>query len=354
MIRWLRNFPIFLRTMVTVIVAVVAVLGIFAYLGGDALDQSTVHIQQMELRYAGLAAASIDSRLEDYFGVLALQGEKLAGGGISAASTRNALAGLEDTGLFAGGVFYLDDKGGVVDSLPALDAASAQALQLSALVQQAIQTKRRQTGSFTSDLNGRPQVVLLAPAVDPKGNVDGYVGGVVNLDSLTIREFMQLLAGRTEDRILLIDSGGIDAEIGTDGNLSLHPAADIHALQPYLDKRASGIALLDKAATHTADNVAAVFAPLSNAQWTVVVERPESEVFGLLTALRWQFVYFGGAILVLAILSVWLDEGLLLGPLRAIAASHAPPRGRRSGHADARRRDAMKPRNSRANSNRCG
>ena len=318
MIRWLRNFPIFLRTLVIVIVAVVAVLVVFAYLGSDALDQSTRHIQQMELRYAGLAAASVDSRLGDYFSVLTLQGQKIAGGELTAESTGKALKNLEDTGLFPGGVFYLDGKGGLVDSRPVLDAASAQALQSSAPVQRAVQTGRRQTGDFFANSSGLPSVVLVAPAADSQGTVAGYIGGAVNLNSLTVREFMQLLENRTGDQAMLINSSGIDVEIGTDGNITMHPASYIDVLQPYLNKHASGIALLDKSATHASENRAAVFSPLSNAQWTVVVERPESEVFGLLTSLRWQFVYFGAGVLILAILFAWTDEELVLGPIREL------------------------------------
>jgi GAF domain-containing protein/HAMP domain-containing protein len=315
MIRWLRNFPIFLRTLVTVIIAVVAVLGIFAYLGTNALEESTSRIQQLELRYASLASASIDSRLEDYFDVLARQGQHVAAGEITGQATGKALSSLVDTGLFGGGVFYLDGTGALIDSQPAFDRTSAQALLVSGVVQRAIQSGRRQTGDFFRDINGQAQVMLLAPAAGPNGNIVGYIGGAVNLDALTIREFMQLLAGQTGDRAMLIDSSGIDVEIGTDGSITLHPASYIDVLQPYLNKRSLGIALLDKAATHTSENRAAVFAPLSNAQWTIVVDRPESEILGLLVSLRWQFVYFGGAILALAIFSTWLDEKLLLGPI---------------------------------------
>jgi hypothetical protein len=271
MIRWLRNFPIFFRTLVMVILAVLTVLVVFAFLGSTALDESTTRIQQMELRYAGLAASSIDSRLGDYFNVLAIQGRKIAAGDVASKFTGAALAGLEDTGLFVGGVFYLDATGALVDSRPTMDATSAQALQISEPVQRVMRTGLRQTGDFFRDSNGQAQVLLLVPAIDPTGIVTGYIGGAVNLDSLTIREFMQLLAGRTGDQAMLIDSSGIDAEIGTDGQIALHPASYIDVLRPYLTKRASGIALLDKAATHTSENQAAVFAPLSDAQWTVVI-----------------------------------------------------------------------------------
>jgi putative nucleotidyltransferase with HDIG domain len=318
MIRWLRNFPIFLRTLVMVILAVVVVLGIFASLGSDALDESTARIQQMELRYAGLAATSIDSRLEDYFGALAYQASSLSGGEDIAAAAGGILSRLAETGMFADGVFVLDRAGLLVQSQPALDAAAANALPLSPVVQAALQTGRRQASGFSRDAQGRPQATLVTPVTDTGGGIIGWIGGSVDFSSLTIREFMQLLTGKTGDRALLIDSGGNSLEIGDDGNLSLQAAPNYDVLKPYLDKNAAGIIRLDKSLLHTSDNMVGVVAPLSDARWTVMVQRPENEVFGLPTALRWQFVYFGGVILVLAILYAWMDRQLVLGPLREL------------------------------------
>jgi len=50
MLRWFRNFPMMLRTMVMTVTAVISVLAFFAYLGSNALDDSTIQIQRMELR----------------------------------------------------------------------------------------------------------------------------------------------------------------------------------------------------------------------------------------------------------------------------------------------------------------
>jgi putative nucleotidyltransferase with HDIG domain len=318
MIRWLRQFPIFVRTLVVVIGAVVAVLGVFAFLGSTALNQSTAHIQQMELRYAGLAAASIDSRLEDYFDVLVHQSSTVKGGEDISKAAEGILSRLEETGMFTGGVFLLDRSGVVLQSQPAMDAAAAQALQTSTVVQTALQTKHRQTSGFSRDDRDQPQITLLVPIIDSSDSVIGWIGGSADLASLTIQDFMQLLAGQTADQAMVVDSGGNSLEIGTDGNLAMQSAPYYDVLQPYLEKRISGIIRLDKTLIHTSDNEVAVLAPLADAQWTVVVQRPETEVFGLLTSLRWQFVYFGGGILVLAIIFAWMEEELVLGPIREL------------------------------------
>jgi putative nucleotidyltransferase with HDIG domain len=318
MIRWLRNFPIFLRTLMMVLVAVITVLAVFAFLGGSALDESTTRIQQMELRYARLAATSIDSRLNDYFNVLAYQASIVESQEDASKAGAGALLRLQDTGLFQEGVFFLDPAGGVLQALPMMDAASAQAIQTSAVVARAVQTGLRQVGDFSVDDRSQPQVVLLEPVVNSQGKVLGWVGGAVELVSLSIRDFMVLLAGQVNDRAILIDSRGNSLEIGSDGVLSIQPAPYYENLRPYLENGVPGIVRLDKALIKTKDSVIAVMAPLSEPQWTVVVQRPESEVFGLLIALRWQFVYFGGVILLLAILAAWLEQQLVLGPIHEL------------------------------------
>ena len=124
MLRWLRNFPIVLRTLVMTVVAVIIVLAFFAFLGSDALDDSTLEIQRMQLRYAGLAADALDSQLENSFRALARQAQALAFDTKTSTSVDDVLSRLANTGLFPGGVFFLDPAGAVTAAEPSLTGAA--------------------------------------------------------------------------------------------------------------------------------------------------------------------------------------------------------------------------------------
>ena len=318
MIRWLRNFPMILRSLVMTILAVVVLLAFFAFLGSDALDDSTFQSQQMQLRTAGLAAESVDSQLENYFRALALQSGELAGRIDDPNAVQESLRHLSESGLFPGGVFCLDFLGRVAASEPDLTEAEAEAVRLSSAVQQALRTGLRHTGDFDLGTAGVPLILLLEPVTDGQGTIQGWLGGSADANALPLREFSQLLAKQTGSRSAVIDSTGNSLTLGKDGNLAVNPAAHYAELLPFLEGGEAGITRLEKTEIGTDESIIAVISPLKNAPWTVLIESPESEVYGLLTKLRWQFVYFGALILAVAIVSAWFFEEVILGPIRML------------------------------------
>ena len=311
MLRWLRNFPIVLRTLVMTVVAVIIVLAFFAFLGSNALDDSTIEIQQMQLRYAALAADALDSQLENDFGALARPAERLAAGSDDPETVQEILLGLYESGLFPGGVFLLNPEGNVIAAEPSMTGAATDALRQSSAVVRALQTGGRQTGDFQSGAGGNPRVILLEPLPVSGGKIRGWLGGLADLSAFPFVE-------QTGRQALIVDSAGNGLALDGDNNLAILPVAYYPVLLPFLQKQEPGIARLDKSLTHTEDSIIAVLSPLKNAAWTVVVESPEQEVYGLLTTLRWQFVYFGAIILVVAIASAWIFEEVVLGPIRVL------------------------------------
>jgi putative nucleotidyltransferase with HDIG domain len=318
MIRWIRNFPIVLRTLVMTVIAVVIVLAFFAFLGSDALDDSTREIQQMQLRYAGLAADSLDSQLKAGFRALAGQADALAADTKTSISVDDVLSRLVNTGLFPKGVFFMDPAGTIVAAMPSMTHAAAQALREAAVVKKALATGLRQTGDFQSGAGGLPQAILLEPVADSKGIRLGWIGGLADLSLFPFGGFARILSEQTGSQALIIDSNGNSLALDGENNPVLLPAAYYPVLLPYLQKQEPGIARLDKSLIHTEDSIIAVVFPLENAPWTVVIESSEKEVYGLLTALRWQFVYFGAIILMVAIVSAWIFEEVVLGPIRVL------------------------------------
>jgi putative nucleotidyltransferase with HDIG domain len=318
MLRWLRNFPILLRTMVVTVLAVVIVLAFFAFLGSDAVDDSTREIQQMQLRYAGLAADSLDTQLENSFRALARPAAQLAAGADDPDAVREILSGLFEGGFFPGGVFFLNPDGNIAAAEPALTGAAVDSIRQSSAVLRALQTGERQTGDFQSGAGGNPQMILLEPASDPQGTIRGWIGGLTDLTLFPFGEFARILGEQTGSQALIIDSNGNSLALDVENNPVLLPVAYYPVLLPYLQKQKPGIARLDKSLIHTEDSIIAVVSPLENAPWSVVIESPEKEVYGLLTTLRWQFVYFGAIILVVAIVSAWIFEEVVLGPIRVL------------------------------------
>ena len=318
MIRWLRNFPMLFRTLVFTITAVVIVLGFFAFLGSNALDDSTRKIQEMEFRYAGLAADSVDSQLDNYFRALAYQADALSAKPSDPEAAKEILPQLLKTGLFPGGAFFLDAAGTVVAAEPSMTKAAMESIRQSPVVQNALQTGIRQTGDFTQGTDGKPQVLLLEPVPDPQGKIRGWLGGSVDPETFTIRDFSKLLAGQVGGQAMMIDSSGNSLSLDEKEGLIVRPAPYYDYLLPFIQKEEPGIIRLDKAQIQAEDSIVTVIYPLGNAPWSVVFEQPEGEVYGLLTALRWQFVYFGALIMVVAIVFVWIYEELVLGPIREL------------------------------------
>jgi putative nucleotidyltransferase with HDIG domain len=315
-LRWLRNFPMVLRTLVMTILAVVIVLAFFAFLGSDALDDSTRQIQQMQLHSAGLSADGVNSQLENYFRALSLPLETLAARPNDLQTAEGVLRGLRASGLFPGGVFYLDPSGQALAAEPSLTGESAALLRQSPTLQKALQTGARQSGDFESGPGGEPQLLLLQPVTGSGGDIRGWLGGWADLNALPLGDFSRILGEQAGSLAMLVDSSGTSLGVDESGNLVVEPAPYYAELQPYLEKTESGIVRLDKARIGTEEDVIAVIAPLENAPWTVVIESPESQVYGLQTALRWQFVYFGALILIVAVISAWGFEQLVLEPVR--------------------------------------
>jgi putative nucleotidyltransferase with HDIG domain len=315
MIRWMRNFPMTVRTMVMTVVAVVVVLASFAFLGSDALDESTRRIQEMELRYAGLAAGSVDARVGEYRSLLASQAEDAAAAA-SGAAAEGALRRLQETGLFPGGVFFLDAAGAVTAADPPLAEDAADALSASPLVSRALATGEGQTGDFSESPEGIAQVLLLEPAVDSEGVLRGWIGGTVDLGALAIQGLEGLSAGQAGSVSMLVDSVGNSLALDERQPPGMTPAPWYEHLLPYLSLKETGIVRLDKDQIGAEDSIVAVIHPLENAPWSVVLAQPQGSVFGLMDTLRWQFVYFGALIMAVALVAVWAYQELVLGPIR--------------------------------------
>jgi putative nucleotidyltransferase with HDIG domain len=316
MIRWLRNFPMVLRSLVVTVLAVMTLLAFFAFLGSDALDDSTKQIREMELRYAGLVAEGVDSHLEEFFHILSLQASALSVRPDDPESAKGILPHLLETGMFPGGVFYLDDAGELIAADPALSEEEVERLQDSSVVRAAIQTGERQISDFIQGDEGDPQVVLLEPVLDMQRKIRGWLGGSVDLNTLPVRDLAKFLAAQAGSQAMVIDSVGNGLSLNQQGLLVVSPALYYKEMIPFIQKAEAGISRLDKTQIHADDSVIVVLSPLDNAAWTVAIQQPENQVYGLLTKLRWQFVYFGALILGVAVVGAWIFEQVILEPIR--------------------------------------
>ncbi|MBN1439979.1 MAG: GAF domain-containing protein [Anaerolineales bacterium] len=317
MIRALRHFPIVLRTVVMAVAAVILLLALFAFLGSDALDDSTLQAQQMQLQSAGLAAQSLDVRLDASFQVLTHQADALGSGADPPADREETLSALAASGLFPGGTFLLDCAGSLLAAEPALDEQAAESLRKSPAVGRALETGARQTGDFDIDGGGSPRTVLLAPVPDSRGGDGCWLGGWIYLDTAPFRDF----AGPAEAGgaySMVVDSAGNTLELDSQGRLTVRPAANYAYLFPYLEKREAGLTRLDRNRIQAEESLIAAIVPMENAPWRMVIVSPESRVYGLLNTLRWQFVYFGALIMAAAIFFVWIYLEAFVGPIREL------------------------------------
>jgi putative nucleotidyltransferase with HDIG domain len=318
MLRWLRNIPLVVRSLIVTVVAVVAVLALFAFLGSDALDTSTERIREMELRYAGLAAESVDSALGSYYRVLAAQSKVLATGPIEPERTRAAFSHLLETEMFPGGVFLLDADGSTRAAEPALTAAEEAAIRGSSAVRIAMAAGTHRAGEFFQGSDGSLRVPLVEPVRRPDGTVVGWLGGFIDPEGFPVGDLGKILAEEPGSRAMIVDSAGTALAPDSNGVLSLGPAPYYAEIEPRISRGVPQILSLAKAEIGTGDNVVAVIAPLNGGSWNVVIQQPESAVYSLLRLLRWQFVYYGALIMLLALVSAWSNNWLVLEPLREL------------------------------------
>jgi HD-GYP domain-containing protein (c-di-GMP phosphodiesterase class II)/putative methionine-R-sulfoxide reductase with GAF domain/HAMP domain-containing protein len=322
MSRWLRNIPMSVRSLIFVAVAVVTVLALFAYLGSDALDNSTQRATEMDRRFTSLAAAAIESRLRDAQSVLSAWGGSNASGIMSSTAQQAELKQLQEALPSIHEVVLLDADGRIVNSYPEMQAPEVQAVQTDPAVEEALQTGEPQLGGFSRfPPDGSPRILLLVPRAGAAGQAQSWVGASIDIRLLVAQVYSEIAGMQTGSRVFLVDHAGQSVVIGEDGSASLQVVSYSEKLVPLLTSSSAQTWNVDIMQNGELKNVIVAFSSFADSRMGIVIEQPAKMVYMLIDQLRWQFVIFGAVTLLVAFVLTGIEDWLVLAPIRDLLAA---------------------------------
>jgi putative nucleotidyltransferase with HDIG domain len=319
MIRWFRNVPMLVRSVLFVTVAVVTVLALFAYLGSDALDNSTIRSNAIDRQSASLTAAVVSTRLEDLHSLLDAWRDPSETRLPGSPGTQSQLGRMRESSTALRQVFLINPDGLVAASDPGMSAEQAQAVQTDPAVADV-----RRTGSFIlgnffpAREDGAIRMLMISPRKAEDGSSAGWIGAVVDVSQLVATGFSELSGRTAENRVFLIDSAGQAVGLDPSGRLVLEPVSYALKLLPLLEAPEAESRITKSENEGVVQDVVIAFAPASGGRLGVVIEQSAETVYSALYQLRWQFVIFGAVTLAMAFLLTGIEDWLILSPIREL------------------------------------
>ena len=322
--RSLRN-----RVLVLVLLGLLVTLGVLGALAVSSLRAIVRDSLQERLLLARTVANRMDSVLNQNLARLHRAGEARNRG---QALDEEVLRQVYHNSIFTKGVFVMDAQGAVIRAEPFRRAPVTTAMASSAPVRQALRERRPVISSqHMSDPWGAQIVTMLIPLLDERGELQGLLGGEVDLSSRALQEVLEtaqvgesgstdlvdsrgtVLASTRIQRVLTeSDHGAVLAGLIRDRRDSVSSCHNCHGQEPS-DRERDVMAL----------------APLSTAPWAVVVRQSEAEALGSARRMERGFMaaglLLGGLALALswgAALSITRPVELLTRAARRIAAGN--------------------------------
>jgi HD-GYP domain-containing protein (c-di-GMP phosphodiesterase class II)/putative methionine-R-sulfoxide reductase with GAF domain/HAMP domain-containing protein len=324
MSRWLRNIPMSVRSLIFIVLAMVAVLALFAYLGSDALDNSTTRMTEMDRRFTSMTATAIDSQLRDAQSVLSAWVGAVPPGGQQTDTDMEtaALKQLQKALPCISEVFLLDDGGRIAGSYPEMQVSEAGAVQADPAVERALQSGEFQLGDFSrGQPDGKPRILILVPRKGADGRVQAWVGASIDIRLLVAAVNARITDLQAGSRVFLIDRTGQTVVIGADGAAALQEVSYADKLIPFLTETEPQTRNVDAVLGDRKWNVIISFSSIADSRMGFVIEQPSEMVYQLLDQLRWQFVVFGAVTLLVAFLLTGIEDWLVLAPIRDLLAA---------------------------------
>ncbi len=321
--RWFRNRNIGLgaKMALLVIAGMVALIGLFAYLGTAALSENTQRTLQERVVLAQTAAGSIDSIIADVEDHLIHASTEEDWSDFSRAedALTRAYSGLD---FFASQLFLVDRAGRVIAAKPPV----TNTLDLSQLtpVAAVFSGQPFAVSRFAQPLDSLGSMpVAAAPVRSASGAVDGALVMSISLTGPNIRAFTHPIGlGETGYMDLIDQTGVILASTRPDriGRASDHEQSLTGMIR---DHRQAVSACHDCHTTPQDVPLAEVlaFAPLDRAQWGVTVRQSESEVFAGTQMLQTRIFALMALALAGALLLVYVTTRSVIRPVQELTAA---------------------------------
>ena len=322
MLRALANLSLQWRVPLAVGLGLLLVLGAFAVLSLQAVNDSREQALQERLLTAQMVARHIDLSLEVALSLLqhtaALPAIDLADGdnGPEAQVLRQA---KDQLGLFGYNMFLLDADGNVVVAVPedrpvALKSHAPGERQ----IQHTLSTAEPAvSGLQCSQTSQRPIVCLTVPVLDDGGRVVGALGGSLELSGPGIGGFIgSLQLGETgyaqvvdQDGLVLADTGEKTATV------TIHSSRFASLITENRSVVTSCHSCHEVGGSQEVRRDVIAFAPLSTAPWGVALSQAEAEVFAPAHRLQQQALLLSSLSFLVAILLAWFSVRAVVRPV---------------------------------------
>lgn len=317
-----RSVGLQLRIGLLAILGLSVAFGAFAFLGLRAVEEFSAQIQNERLAVARSIAGELDRSLDHTLHMLALAAAR---DGVDPADDdpepeRHA---LHDAYLLAQLPTYrmllLDRDGRVLLAEPVNPGLIGLDLSGQAFVQEGLRGRSSVSDALPAALLGQPVVALSVPVRDAQGEVAGLLVQAVDLLAPGLGELLhQAQASETGYAQLVDGQGTVIAATRPETLLREWEHRPVAA--SLLAAKQPQVSVYPAAGSQKGADLLA-FAPLSTAGWGVSVEQEVDEALAPIQRLRRQFLSLGLAVLLTALLLVWVTTGQVVRPVRELTAA---------------------------------
>ncbi|HEY63359.1 MAG TPA: GAF domain-containing protein [Caldilineae bacterium] len=312
-----------------VVVALLALVGSFGYLGVSATKSNTQQALQERVILAQLAANHLDSvfahierMMESIAAFLAPTGESPDW---TAAEPPGWHVAYQQLSLFSQQIFLLNAEGEIVLAEPASPTPDAISLASVPSIQNTLQTGRFAVSGLISLASGQnPTVLVSVPIRDAEGKVRGALAISLDLTSPEVSAFLQPVAlGETGYMEVVDDNGVILLSTRPDrvfqqsdhkGNLAgmIREGQALVAVCHDCHQTSQGVAPLPEVMA---------FAPMTRINWGVVVRQHQEEAFAAARQLQERVILLGAVALLIALVMVWMITRSVVSPLKLLTGA---------------------------------
>ncbi len=312
-----------LQTKMTLIVVVgmVALTGIFAYIGIAALNENIQRSLQERVVVAQTAARHIDYTLADIEHVLTREAQQ--DGLLDPSRRTRALTEIFLRVNFYGSHIYMTDHNGRVLAAypaapPGIDLSDVTA------VQSVLQGKPFAVSGRAHSIDmATPTPLAAAPVRDPAANVVGALVMSIDLNSPNLHTFTDPVGLGGSGYMDLVDMNGVilastqPDRVGQSSDHNTTLAKGIQSQQTFVSRCHN----CHSPITQEPYPQVLAFAPLQRAPWGVTVRQDEDEVVAAARDLQWRIFALGAVALAGALILVYLTTRSVILPVQALTAA---------------------------------
>jgi signal transduction histidine kinase len=319
------DFPnLFMRVILLVIVGLLLTYAGFAFLGLQAVEQSTARTLEERMLIAQLAASRVDDLLHQKITVIQAM---ISDGSVDPKTTQSEAtrAGLQVMhrylGDFVNYVAVLDDTGKVISTEPRMPALVGQPLAGNRFVARVLKSGEPVVSGYFAPSGVDPSAAILVPAMRPGEAGRGLVLAAVNLKHSSISHLLGSSGIGERGYVEIIDEEGFPLA-STSEDESWQNCRYGDRFYSLIRDRGAMVGRChdchsDAVNAHRQNGVMA-FAALSVAPWGVVVQQREQEAFAYSHSLQQNLLLFGGAAFLVTLVVAWLLTRGVVVPIRSL------------------------------------